>query len=63
MVNLTEHRIDVLSTCLVNVGEKQEENERWSQGVVKSVLKDSRQPLVIVNWYGMPDIEGWEDSR
>ena len=28
------------------------------QGVVKLVLKDSSQPLMIVNWYGMPDIKG-----
>ena len=53
----------MLSTFLVTVGDKQEEQERWCQGVVKSVLKDSRQPFVIVNWDGMSDIKGWEDSR
>ena len=56
MVNLLEHRIDVLSTFLVTVGDKQEEQERWCQGVVKSVIKDLRQPLVIVKWDGMPDV-------
>ena len=35
LVNLLEQRIDVLSTFLVTVGEKQEEQERWCQGVVK----------------------------
>ena len=30
---------------------------------MKYVLKYSRQPLVIVNWDGMPDVKGWEDSR
>ena len=59
LVNLLEQRIDVLSTFLVTVGEKQEEKEIWYQDVVKSVLKDSRQPLVIVNWDGMPDVKGW----
>ena len=47
----------------MTVGDKQEEQERWCQGVVKLVLKYSRQPFVIVNWYGMPDVKGWEDSR
>ena len=56
MVNLLEQRIDVLSIFLVTVGDKQEEKERWCQGVVKLVLKYSRKPLVIVKWYGMPDI-------
>ena len=63
MVNILEQRIDVLSTFLVTVGDKQEEEERWCQGVVKLVLKDSRQPFVIVNWDGMPYIKGREDSR
>ena len=63
LVNLLEQRIDDLSTFLVTVGDKQEEQERWCQGVVKSVLKDSRQPFVIVNWDGMPDVKGWEDIR
>ena len=61
LVNLLEQRIDILSTFLVTVGDKQEEQERWCQGVVKSVLKDSRQPFVIVNWDGMPDFKGWEE--
>ena len=61
LVNRLEHRIDVLSTFLVTVREKQEEQERWCQGVVKSVLKYSRQPSVIVNLDGMPDVKGWED--
>ena len=30
---------------------------------MKSVINDSRQPFVIVNWDGMPDVKGWEDSR
>ena len=30
---------------------------------MESVLKDLRQPFVIVNWYGMPDVKCWEDSR
>ena len=30
---------------------------------MKLVLKDSRQPFVIVNWDGMPDVKGWEDIR
>ena len=63
LVNILEQCIDVLSTFLVNVGDKPEEQERWCQGVAKLVLKDSRQPLVIVNWDGMPDVKGWEDSR
>ena len=63
LVNLVEHRIDVLSKFLVTVGDKQEEQERWCQGVMKSMLKDSRQPLVIVNWDVMTDVKGWEDSR
>ena len=63
LVNLLEQRIDMLSTFLVTVGDKQEDQERWCQDVVKSVLKYSRQPFVIVNWDGMPDIKGWEDSR
>ena len=29
---------------------------------MKSVLKDSWQPCVIVNWYGMHDVEGWRTS-
>ena len=40
LVNLLEHRIDVLSTVLVNVGDKQKEQEICCQGVVKLVLKD-----------------------
>ena len=39
LVNLLEQCIDVLSTFLVTVGDKQEEQERWCQGVVKSVLR------------------------
>ena len=45
------------------MGDKQEEQERWCQGVVKAVLKYLRQPLVIVKWDGIPDIEGCEDIR
>ena len=30
---------------------------------MKSVLKDSRQPFVIVIWDGMPDVKGWYDSH
>ena len=45
------------------MGDKQYQQERWCQGVVKSLLKGSRQPLVIVNWYGMPNVEGWEESH
>ena len=56
LVNLMEQRIDLLSTFLVTVGDKQEEQYTWCQGVVKSVPKDSTQPLVIVNWDGMPDV-------
>ena len=63
LVNLLEHRIDFLSTFLVTVVDKQEEQERWFQGVVELVLKYSRQPFVIINWYGMPDVKGWEDSH
>ena len=62
LVTLLEQRIDVLSTFLVTVGDKQEYQERWCQGVVKSMLEDLRQPFVIVNWNGMTDIKGWEDS-
>ena len=61
MVNLLEQRIDVFSTFFVTVGDKQEEQERWCQGVVKLVIKYLRQPFVIVNWYGMPEVIGWED--
>ena len=63
LVNLLEQRIYVLSTFLVTVGYKQEEQEIWCQGVMKSVIKDSRQQFVIVNWDGMPDVKGWEDIR
>ena len=63
LVNIMEQHIDVLSKFLVTVGYKQEEQEIWCQGVVKSVLKNSRQPLVIVKRDGMPDVEGWEESR
>ena len=55
--------IGMLSTFLVTLGDKQEEQERWCQGVVKLVLNDSRQTLVIVKWDGMPDVKGWEYSR
>ena len=48
---------------MVTVGYRQEDQERWFQGVVKLVLKDSRQTFVIVDWVGMPDVKGWEDSR
>ena len=58
LVNLLEQRIDVIITFLVTVGDKQEEQDRWCQGVVKSVLKYLRQPLVIANWDGMPDVKG-----
>ena len=27
------------------------------------MLKNSRQPITIVNWDGMPDVKGWEDCR
>ena len=47
----------------MTVGDKQEEQERLCQGVVKSVLKYPRQTFVNVNWDGMPDVKGWEDSR
>ena len=63
LVNLLEQRIYVLSTFSVTVGDKQEEQEIWCWGVVKLVLKDSRQPLLIVKWDDMPDVEGLEDSR
>ena len=63
LVNLLEQCIDMLSIFLVAVGDKQEEQERWCQGVVKLVLKDLRQKFVIVNWDGMLDVKGWEDSR
>ena len=63
MVNILEQCINVLSTFLVTVGDKQEEQEIWCQGVVKLVLKYSSQLFVIVNWDGMPDIKGCEDSR
>ena len=49
LVSLLEQRIGVLSTFLVTVGDKQEEQERWCQGVVKSVLKDLRQLFVNFN--------------
>ena len=62
LVNLLGHIIGVLSTFLMTVGDKQEEQQRWCQGVVKSVLKDSRQPFVIVNWDVMTDVKGWQDS-
>ena len=62
LVNLPEHHIEVLSKFLVTVGDKQEEQERWCQGVVKYILKDPRQSFVIVNWDGMTDVKGWEDS-
>ena len=62
LVNLLEQHIYVLSTILVTVGDKQEDQETWFQGVVKLVFKDFRQPLVIVNWDGIPDVKGWQDS-
>ena len=63
LVNLLEQRIDMLITLLVTVGDKQEDQERWYQGVVRSVRKYSRQTFVIVNWDGMPDVKGWEGTR
>ena len=59
LVNLLKQRIDVLSTFFMTVGYKQEEQERWCQGVMNSMLKDSRQPFVIVNWDVMTDVKGW----
>ena len=47
----------------MTVGDKQEEQRIWCHGVVKSVLKDSRQPFVIVNWVGTPAVKGWEYIR
>ena len=38
LVNILEKRIDVLSTFFVTVVDKQEEQERWFQGVVKLVI-------------------------
>ena len=35
LVNLLEHRIDVICTFLVTVGDKQEEQKRSYQSVVK----------------------------
>ena len=49
LVNLMEQRIYVLSKFLLNVGDKQEEQEIWCHGVVKLVLNNLRQPFVIVN--------------
>ena len=53
----------MLSKFLVTVADKQEEQDRWCQSVVKSVINYLRQPFVIFNWDGMPDVKGWEDSR
>ena len=63
LVNLLEQRIDVLGTFLVTVGDKQQEQERWCQGVMKLVLKYSSQLLVIVKWDGMSNVKYWEDRR
>ena len=49
LVNLLEQCIDVLNTFLVTVGDKQEEQERWCQGFVKSLLKDFSKPFMIFN--------------
>ena len=61
LVNLMEQRIDVISMFLVIVGDKQEDQQRWCQGVVKLVLNDSRKSLVIIKWDGVPDVESWEN--
>ena len=63
LVNLLEQSIDVLSTFLVTVGDKKGDQDRWCQGVMKSLLKYLRQPLVIVKWDGMTDAKGLEDIR
>ena len=63
LVNLLEQSIGVLIKVLETMGDKQEEQERWCQGVVKLVLKGQRQPLMIVKCDGMHGVEGWEDSR
>ena len=35
---------------------------RWCQGTVTEVIKNVKKPLVMVEWDGMPDVEGFEES-
>ena len=36
---------------------------RWCQGLVNSVVEDTREPTVVVEWDGMSDVEEWEEKR
>ena len=58
--SLVDKRIDVLSTFFVKVGGVDEPQLRWCQGRVESVVQNVKQPFVVVEWDGMPDVKGWE---
>ena len=62
LVELVEERIDVLSSFDVVVDNRKTTPVRWCQGLVKSVVEDAREPPVVVEWDGMPDVEGWEET-
>ena len=62
LVELVEERIDVLSYSDVVVDNRKATPLRWCQGLVKSVVEDTREPSVVVEWDGMSDVEGWEEK-
>ena len=63
LVELVEERIDVLSSFDIVVDNRKATPLRWCQGLVKSVVEDTREPTVVVEWDGMSDVEGWEEKR
>ncbi len=62
LVNIVGDRIDVLSSFDVVVDSAKVTSLRWCQGLVKSVVEDAREPSVVVEWDGMPDVTGWENK-
>ena len=62
LVNIVGDRIDVLSSFDVVVDGAKVTSLRWCQGLVKSVVEDAREPSVVVEWDGMPDVTGWENK-
>ena len=62
LVNIVGDRIDVLSSFDVVVDGAKVMSLRWCQGLVKSVVEDAREPSVVVEWDGMPDVTGWENK-
>ena len=62
LVEIVGDRIDVLSSFDVVVDGAKVTSLRWCQGLVKSVVDDAREPTVVVEWDGMPDVTGWENK-